>query len=83
MSLTIEHTDTFGGEANYCWDENKVSVGSKKWRQPKANEWIDSSQRCLENIYQNFFGEKLSDYEKDRKKNLAPKPAKARRSRWG
>ncbi len=73
-----------GCESNYVWDENRVSVGSKKIRQPKANEWIGSSQRCMENIWLNFFGEKLSDYEKDRKKNLSPtRAAKPRRSRWG
>ncbi len=73
-----------GFESAYVWDANLVSVGNKKVRQPRETEWINGAQRCVENIWLNFCDEKMSDYEKDRKKNLSPtRAAKPRRSRWG
>lgn len=47
-----------GCEGSYCWDANYVSVGSKKIRQPIINEWVDGSQRCLENLILNFGSQK-------------------------
>jgi hypothetical protein len=43
-----------GLEGAYVWDEHFVSVGNKKVRQPKVDEWVDGAQRCLENLELNF-----------------------------
>lgn len=43
-----------GLEASYVWDDNFISVGSKKVRQPKMDQWVDGWQRCLENTVLNF-----------------------------
>lgn len=60
-----------GFEAAYVWDEHMISVGSKKVRQPKADEWIDGAQRCIENLWLNFGVNAKSDFEKDREKEKA------------
>jgi hypothetical protein len=49
------HLMVDGCEASYVWDEHFVSVGNKKVRQPKTDQWIDGWQRCLENLALNFF----------------------------
>lgn len=41
-------------EGSYVWDENAVSVGNKKVRQPRDDQWLDGWMRCLENIALNF-----------------------------
>ena len=43
-----------GCENSYVWSPDYVSVGNKKVRQPKFNEWVDGWQRCLENTVLNF-----------------------------
>lgn len=55
-SVVIKQSHFFveGLEGAYVWDEHFVSVGSKKVRQPKVDEWVDGAQRCLENIELNF-----------------------------
>ncbi len=50
-------------EGSYVWDEYLVSVGSKKVRQPKVDQWLEGSQRCMENIVLNFFAGKRSEDE--------------------
>lgn len=70
---TINH-DRFvldGFESDYVWDEHVISVGSKKVRQPKALEWVDGAQRCIENLWLNFGVNLKSDFEKDRDKEKA------------
>ena len=41
-------------EGSYVWDENVVSVGNKKVRQPRDDQWLEGWMRCLENIALNF-----------------------------
>lgn len=41
-------------EGSYVWDDNLVSVGNKRVRQPKVNQWLEGLQRDLENIILNF-----------------------------
>lgn len=55
-----------GFESNYVWDAHEVSVSNKKVRQPKADEWTDGAQRCIENIWLNFCAATPSDFELDR-----------------
>lgn len=43
-----------GLEGAYVWDEHFVSVGNKKVRQPKVDQWVEGAQRCLENLELNF-----------------------------
>jgi hypothetical protein len=45
-----------GFEAGYVWDENMVSVGSKKMRRPKNDGWYDHGQHCCEYMEINFGG---------------------------
>jgi hypothetical protein len=54
--VIIKHSKFFvdGCEASYVWDEHAVSVGNKKHRQPKVDEWVDGAQRCVENLVLNF-----------------------------
>lgn len=51
-----KHTKIFVDalEGSYVWDENFVSVGNKKVRQPRTDAWLDGWMRCLENIALNF-----------------------------
>ncbi len=60
-----------GCEGSYVWDENLVSVGSKKVRQPKVDQWLEGMQRCLENIVLNFFAGKKTDEELERQRQKA------------
>lgn len=53
-----------GCEGSYIWDENLVSVGNKKVRQPKVDQWLEGLQRCLENIVLNFFAGQMSEAER-------------------
>jgi hypothetical protein len=55
-SVVTKQTKLFvdGCEGSYVWDEHLVSVGNKKVRQPKLDQWVDGWQRCLENISLNF-----------------------------
>lgn len=55
---------TDGLEGSYVWDDNLVSVGNKKVRQPKVNQWLEGQQRGLENIILNFFAGQLSQSER-------------------
>lgn len=61
--VVIKHSKFFvdGIESAYVWDDNLVSVGHKKFRQPKVDEWVDGAQRCLENIDLNFCSTSLTD----------------------
>ncbi len=65
--IMTKHTQLLidGCEAAYTWEDGLVSVGNKKVQQPKNNEWIEGWQRCIENIYLNFIGDRKSDAEKD------------------
>lgn len=54
-------------EGSYVWDENLVSVGNKKFRQPRSDEWTEGLMRCVENIYANFCSLKLSDAEREQR----------------
>ncbi len=55
-SVVTKQTELFtdGIEGSYVWDEHLVSVGNKKVRQPKTDQWVDGWQRCLENTVLNF-----------------------------
>lgn len=55
-----------GLESAYVWDDHLVSVGNKRVRQPKADEWTEGAQRCLENIHLNFCADHKSDAERER-----------------
>lgn len=62
--MTTKQTKLFadGLEGSYVWDEHLVSVGNKKVRQPKSDQWVDGWQRCLENTVLNFCaGQKTQD----------------------
>lgn len=63
-----------GLESAYVWDDHAISVGSKKVRQPKADEWTDSAQRCLENLWLNAFAGRQSDADIETKKNTSAIP---------
>lgn len=67
-SAIIKQTKVFvdGCEATYAWDQNFISVGSKKVRQPIVDEWVDGPQRCLENLVLNF-GSIHSQDDRDRR----------------
>lgn len=52
-------------QSSYVWDEHFVSVGNKKTRQPKTNEWVEGWMRCLENIALNFCAGQPSDDERE------------------
>ncbi len=52
-------------EASYVWDDNLVSVSNKKVRQPRTDELIEGSMRCLENIVANFCALKITDAERE------------------
>lgn len=59
-------------EGSYVWDENLVSVGNKKVRQPKVNQWLEGQQRCLENIILNCFaGKETEDEKRQRRQKTA------------
>lgn len=60
-----------GIEGAYVWDEHFVSVGNKKVRQPKVDEWVDGAQRCLENLVLNFCATQPTQDEKDRRRAKA------------
>lgn len=60
-----------GLESAYVWDEHKISVGNKRVRQPKADEWTDGAQRCIENLWLNFGVHQPSDFAKDRARDVA------------
>lgn len=63
-------------EGSYVWDENLVSVGNKKVRQPKVNQWLEGQQRCLENTVLNCFaGKRTADDEERRKAKLRQQQA--------
>lgn len=63
----VKQTKLFvdGLEGSYVWDENLVSVGNKRVRQPKVDQWLEGQQRCLENIVLNFCAGRISDAERD------------------
>lgn len=76
-SNTVEKYTTLlvsGCEASYVWAETDRSVGNKLTRHPRADEWVDGWQRCLENIYLNFMSGATSDADADRAR-LEEKPA--------
>lgn len=64
--IVIKHSKFFvdGCEASYVWDEHAVSIGNKKHRQAKVDEWVDGAQRCLENLVLNFCATHETDEEK-------------------
>lgn len=72
-----------GCEASYVWSDNDRSVGNKLTRHPRADEWVDGWQRCLENIYLNFLSDTKSDADTDREAR-EEKPVKSyrRASMW-
>lgn len=51
--------------STYVWDDHKVSVGNKLYRQPKETEWVEGAQRCLENLVLNCWARKRSQAEQD------------------
>lgn len=55
-------------EGSYVWDENFVSVGNKKVRQPKTDQWLEGWMRCLENLVLNFCAGQLSDEDLARRR---------------
>lgn len=67
-SVVVKQSRFFldGLEGAYVWDEHWVSVGHKKYRQPKVDEWVDGAQRCLENIALNFCADRPTQAEEDR-----------------
>jgi hypothetical protein len=70
----VKHTRLFmdSAEGSYVWDENLVSVGNKKVRQPKVNQWLEGQQRCLENIVLNCFaGKETEDEKRQRRRESA------------
>ena len=69
----VKHTRLFmdSCEGSYVWDENLVSVGNKKVRQPTVNQWLEGQQRCLENIILNCFAGKETEEEKRRKQQAS------------
>ncbi len=70
-----------GLESAYVWDEHTVSVGHKRVRQPKQDQWIEGAQRCLENIHLNFCAEELSDAARDGR-DAQPGMTERERKRW-
>lgn len=52
-------------EGSYVWDENLVSVSNKKVRQPRQDDLIEGSMRCLENLVSNYCALQITDAEKD------------------
>jgi len=66
----IKQTKLFvdGLEGSYVWDENLVSVGNKKVRQPKVNQWLEGLQRDLENIVLNFCAGQQTQEEINKRK---------------
>lgn len=54
-----------GCEGSYVWDENFVSVGNKKVRQPKSDQWVDGWQRCLENTVLNFSTVRMQETQRN------------------
>lgn len=82
-ALVKKQTGLFidGLESSYVWDEHLISVGSKKVRQPKADQWVDGWQRCLENMLLNFSAGQESTAERDaraakmRSQTAAPFPS--------
>lgn len=66
----IKRTKLFvdGLEGSYVWDENLVSVGNKKVRQPKVNQWLEGTQRGLENIVLNFCAGQSTQEELDKRR---------------
>ncbi len=50
-------------EGSYVWDENYLSVGHLRVRQPKFDQWVEGWQRCQENILFNFCYGKKTDAE--------------------
>jgi Phage terminase large subunit len=54
-------------EASYVWDDVLVSVSNKKVRQPRQDDLIEGSMRCLENIVSNFCALKITDAEKEQR----------------
>ncbi len=69
-TAVIKHTKLFTDsiEGSYVWDENQVSVANKKTRQPKQDDLIEGSMRCLENIVSNYCALQITDEERERKK---------------
>lgn len=55
-NVKVKHSGLFvdAMEASYVWDENLVSVATKKFQQPRSDELIEGLMRCLENIVANF-----------------------------
>ncbi len=70
-TAVIKHTKLFTDsiEGSYVWDENQVSVANKKTRQPKQDDLIEGSMRCLENIVSNYCALQITDEERERRKS--------------
>ncbi len=79
-TAVIKHTKLFADsiESSYVWDENLVSVANKKIRQPKQDDLIDGSMRCLENIVSNYCALQITDEERARRQAEQRKSAPAR-----
>ncbi len=69
-TTVIKHTKMFVDsiEGSYVWSENLVSVSNKKVRQPKEDDLIEGSMRCLENIVSNFCALQITDEERERRR---------------
>ncbi len=79
-SVVVKQSKFFidGLEGAYVWDEHWVSVGHKKYRQPKVDEWVDGWQRCLENIHLNFVVYHKSDADRETAKQNTVDPPRHR-----
>ncbi len=71
---SIKRTSIFTDsiEGSYVWDDDGskdklVSVSNKKTRQPKYDDLIEGSMRCIENIVSNYCALQITDEEKSRR----------------